>query len=360
MRLNHFNLLPYLLGRSWLDATTVVAGDAVVIERRLRHTSFVVEQRSGDGVFVKQLHDPHPNAAASLRREAAFYRAVATGRLAQLAGFVPTFVGYDEHEHILALALVDGVSAQDRAVSGRPLNAVEAAALGTALAATHAVAAATARAAAPGALDETVPWAFHLAQFLAGSSQPLPGAGASFIGVLRSHPQLIDWLGQVAAWWRHGTLIHGDLKWENVLLPNASSAAEASNPGNQGRVRLIDWELAAVGDPAWDLATLVQAPLVRSALVLGQARALDRSDLTPHREALRALVGAWVTATRPHDPGQEYQRLLSYTAVRLVYSAYEHAAVSPQIHPAILAMVATAWQMLRDRHFADALLGFAS
>jgi hypothetical protein len=75
-------------------------------------------------------------------------------------------------------------------------------------------------------------------------------------------------------------------------------AASGADPatGDPHGVRLIDWELVAAGDPAWDVATLLQAALVRTCLVQAQARALEPSDLRPHRDALQALVRAWATA----------------------------------------------------------------
>ncbi|MCG8461619.1 MAG: hypothetical protein MI919_35505, partial [Holophagales bacterium] len=186
MRLDKQNLFTYLIGRSWLDTEALISGDAVVIERRLRHTSFVVEQQGGGGLFVKQLHDPHPEAAASLRREAGLYTSISEGRLPELGPLVPAFVGYDEHERVLALARFEGRSAQDRAVAGRPPTAVEASALGTALAALHRVSAEAARAATPGALGEDLPWAFHLDHAIAYSPSAVPGAGPAMLGVLRS------------------------------------------------------------------------------------------------------------------------------------------------------------------------------
>lgn len=348
MQLNQTSLLAYLLGRSWLDGDAVISGDAVVRERRLRHTSFVVEQDGPGGLFVKQLHDPHPEALSSLVREVAFYRAVVAGRLPGLAPVVPRLVGWDEHERVLALTRFDGDSAQDRAVAGRPLTPDEATRTGDALARAHRVSAATAQSMAPEALGDPMPWAFHLARFLETGPRPIPGAGRDLLDVLRNHPLLVDWLAQLTAWWRPGTLIHGDLKWENVLLGRS---------GGDVRVCLIDWEMASVGDPVWDVATLLQAALLRTCLVRGTSSPLERHDMQRFHFVQRAFLGAWASAMGLADLGTERRRLLAFTAARLVYSAYEHAAVSPTIHPAIVAMVTTAWQMLGDERHAATLVG---
>ncbi len=48
-----------------------------------------------------------------------------------------------------------------------------------------------------------------------------------------------------------GCLVNHDLKWDNVVVTK------------DGRVVLLDWELAGLGDPAWDLGCLVSEHLVR-------------------------------------------------------------------------------------------------
>lgn len=54
-----------------------------------------------------------------------------------------------------------------------------------------------------------------------------------------------------------GCLVNHDLKWDNVVL--AASSAARPDPV------LLDWELAGLGDPAWDLGCLLAEHLVRGA-----------------------------------------------------------------------------------------------
>ena len=52
-----------------------------------------------------------------------------------------------------------------------------------------------------------------------------------------------------------GCLVNHDLKWDNVVLT-----------GPTQQPVLVDWELAGLGDPAWDLGCLLAEHLVRDPL----------------------------------------------------------------------------------------------
>lgn len=65
---------------------------------------------------------------------------------------------------------------------------------------------------------------------------------------IAADPLLSGLLEAGAAAWRPECLVHGDLKWDNCLV-------EAN------RVRVIDWELSGLGDPAWDVSCVIAEQL---------------------------------------------------------------------------------------------------
>lgn len=65
---------------------------------------------------------------------------------------------------------------------------------------------------------------------------------------IAADPLLSGLLAAGAAAWRPECLVHGDLKWDNCLV-----AAD--------RVRVIDWELSGLGDPAWDVSCVIAEQL---------------------------------------------------------------------------------------------------
>ncbi len=123
--------------------------------------------------------------------------------------------------------------------------------------------------------------------------------------------------------WRPVALIHADLKHDNVLV----------GPG--GRIALIDWEMARVGDPAWDLAGLMVRPLLdpesggwcdanlrAAARLVGLYASASRLAFAPLAQRLVLYCGAWLLMNMVQfrsmvaDPGEtDTQRMLGVATV---------------------------------------------
>ena len=77
------------------------------------------------------------------------------------------------------------------------------------------------------------------------------------IALLQTDRELGAALDRIADEWWPGALIHGDVRFENVL-------AIGSQPGFDANVCLVDWETATFGDPCWDLGCLIAEFVHRS------------------------------------------------------------------------------------------------
>lgn len=126
------------------------------------------------------------------------------------------------------------------------------------------------------------------------------------------HRRALEALREARERWRPMCLIHGDLKHDNVLV-------EADEHGITG-VTVIDWEMARLGDPAWDLAGLA----VRLPLMTPEADGWAGADL----DAVAAVVGAYAAASGLGAPALA-RRVTLYTGVWQLMVAVQSRSTRP-------------------------------
>jgi Ser/Thr protein kinase RdoA (MazF antagonist) len=128
---------------------------------------------------------------------------------------------------------------------------------------------------------------------------------------LLADPDASGALRAVIAGWAAESVIHGDLKWDNCLVDDTEAAAR--------RLRVIDWELAGFGDPAWDVGCALAEHYVAGALL--------PERLGPRREdAIALLLRAYADAAQMDRARLDAfpARVATATAARLVQCAVEH------------------------------------
>jgi hypothetical protein len=156
-----------------------------------------------------------------------------------------------------------------------------------------------------------------------------------------------------------GDLVHGDLRWENVLV-----APVAPSPG----VWLVDWEMGGSGERAWDVgcfaASGVSAWLSSIPTVPGVApsRLVAEAGL-PMDAILPGLAAFWTAycAAGPHLPADAWtRRCAQLAAVRIVHLAFFRSWREVGLHPLAVAHLQVALHILADPGRAGReLLGMA-
>ncbi|MBX9245203.1 phosphotransferase [Actinotalea ferrariae] len=310
----------HLVGAGVVPAEVLVRDGVRVRDVSRRHLDHLVTIGDGQGgVFVKQGVGAERRAAVAA--EAAVL-ALLAGRT-DLAAHLPTVRHVDAARSMLVLDAVPGaVSLREHHHRTGRLPVLASRGLGRALARLHDGTTGQGHAAlhrgpaptlrlhrpTPAALDQTGRGARAVLAVLQGA----PGAGALLDAVAE------DW---------HGTsLLHGDVRWDNVLLSPAPGARRVS------RVTLVDWELAQLGDPAWDLgcafgehlAAWVAGLAVSSHAPPGEAGG-GATPLARVHASSRALWHAYLSARRVDDVAGFRLRAVRYAACRLLQSALERA-----------------------------------
>lgn len=343
VRMQPDEAIAFLLEGRLLDPRDLVQGEVRVEDRSARHRGFAVHCTTRSGIFLKQALSG--DVLGTLATEAAFYQQVGgAGRLSALAPFVPRLLGYDRGRQLLALELLDASNARAGAGGAHALADIGSE-LGTMLALCHA-AGTSDDADTRSAFAEMLPWAFHVAQPSPAIFRDVCPLQLELIRLVQRHRDVVDRFREMRRAWRCRAFIHGDLRWTNVLLDQG------------GGIRLVDWEAAGLGDPAWDLACAFEGWLSRGLETIplapddGPAEAAAR--FAGSLPALQVqMSGLWRSYARravwdEEDAGARRDRATAYTGARLLQSAYEWAAGRDKLTPFILLTVQLAVSLLRQ------------
>lgn len=171
--------------------------------------------------------------------------------------------------------------------------------------------------------------------------------------LIKNHSRLKTVLGSAALLWSHSYLIHGDIKWDNFLLMHVDESMK--------NMRLIDWELAGIGDPGWDLAGVLNELLMTEAYSQGKTARDYRDEAHLYvlfetvREAAIGIKDTYTQGGMNHFNRQFAEKLILFTAVRLLQSAFEMAVVETVTQSEIAFPIQIAEYVLTYPSISDVL-----
>lgn len=326
-----------------------------VREPESRHPT-LRERRAGRTAFVKLAHGPDDRV--ELAREAEILGLIAA-RCPQTAERLPELLGWDARAGRLTLEEIQGRDLRRIVLRNGRLPEESAAQLGRAAALLHEEGRRLAddppaHAPGAGAVDWHRPAPGHL--------RLLSLAGVELIQAVQRSAPLCGHLDRLLARRPGDTLVHGDLRWENVLVED--------DDARPLRVRLVDWELAGWGEAAWDVACFMAACLGAWLSTTPHVPGVPPDRLADLAEvplpAVRpALVAFWTAyvGTRGlegHGLAAWAERCTELVAVRLVHLAMEATQGDEYLRTAPVAHVQVALNVLDDPARAAAgLLGIA-
>jgi aminoglycoside phosphotransferase (APT) family kinase protein len=349
--LTHAGVARYLVEAGLLSARSIVDGDLVVRDASRRNQNFLVERRRGASYVVKQGNGP--GGPAAIAREAAVYEEL--GRHDELRSLAPAMCRHDTDTATIVLEYLPGSHDVRSQGASAAFAADLAAAVGRALAILHSASPAVAGAKAahpPGILSIHEPGV--------GQLRELSGAAIALVEIVQRTPGFSSLLDQVAGEWQVTTFIHGDLRWDNVVVVPAGGADDA-------RVLFVDWELARIGDPAWDVGTLFAQYLsdwLVSIPITGRtppARlpALARRPLESMQPAMEALWRGYAAGSdlRSGKAEEVLRRAVLFAGACLVQTAFEMAQEDAVLSALPALHLQLALNSLRRPRRAAALLG---
>jgi aminoglycoside phosphotransferase (APT) family kinase protein len=326
---------------AFLAARGVIASDASPAVSDLRRTNRVFRVAAEPTVlFVKQSPTMNAAAYAGSRREASLYGLAAHDEA--LRRLAPRLAYCDSRFGVLVTE--ERAGAVDFAAFAReegraPADFEEK--LADALARHHARALAS--------------LGLHQAEFDEGRRCPAvltlgharPDAWIAFgpIGpqvaaLFRRRRRLARLFNETQIDWRFDALIHGDLGFENIVLYPRSAVSPL--------FYFVDWEMACLGDAAWDLATILRPAL--TATMTGRALEAEFGaisafrppplDLAPRSRFWRAYARGreWNRTTSR----AELFRVVRFSAIQIAWSVIERSRRTPKFDPEAIHAVEAA------------------
>jgi thiamine kinase-like enzyme len=183
-------------------------------------------------------------------------------------------------------------------------------------------------------------------------------ASREFVRVVQQLPALSRHLTRLRAGWTRTALIHGDLRWSNLLV------APAGPRSGMRQLTIVDWELARFGDPVWDVGTVFGEYLacwLQSIPLLGNDAGaqlpLARAPLERMVPALRAFWSAYARqAVSPGLLDATLTRAVEYAAAWLLQNAFERTQAADHMGGHALVHIQVSENILDDPAGAAASL----
>jgi aminoglycoside phosphotransferase (APT) family kinase protein len=322
-------VVPYLLERGLVGAADIVEGDLEIVDVGRRNENLKVIRKRGMSYMLKQPGTGEPATDATIRCEAALYGYLEVARsAAPLQAFLPRFCGWDEDRCLLVLELVEGrpLWRHYAATEAPEFPADSAAPLGDALGTVHHFFRQVAR--APDWMSElhaAPPWILSAHRPSPEVFSRLSPANLQLLSLLQKESALVSGLDSLQKEWTPDTLIHNDLKGDNVLVV----------PDGEDRpsVRIVDWELVQIGDAAWDVGAVFRDFLdywLMSVPLSGDLSAEEMLDAAkiPLAQLHPAARAFWSGYCGAADIGRSSQgafllRSLRFAGARLAQGSYE-------------------------------------
>lgn len=133
---------------------------------------------------------------------------------------------------------------------------------------------------------------------------------------LKKKPHMIKVFSVLREEWYHSppTLLHGDLKHSNILVKwNEDNSAIA-------KLTLIDWEMACIGDPLWDVAGMIAYWIYEKHKTLPVLTAHECSFCIEH------FIQAYFGTTPPQAT---ITKISHYTGAQLIHRLWFNTFSSP-------------------------------
>lgn len=354
MFLTSKNIVYYLLERGLITFQSVVDGGFMVVEASRRNRNFKVIRKHNPSYFVKQVKSWEPQAITSLQREAnCYWLAQSDPDFAPLAFLLSQYYFFDQSRYILIIEMLPEAESlhEHHARLGKfPVKIANQ--LGKILGGYHQQAGKKLQNNQQSAIfPKMAPWILSAHQQNSQLFNLQSAGGSQILSIIQDYPELHQELDKIRNRWQFNSLIHGDMKWDNFIVYPEEGKEDKLN------LKLVDWELADIGDSDWDVGGILQSYIsfwIMSIQIAQETPPAQFVDLAhyPLEDMQPAIQAFWnsytdVMEVKKMDAEQLLERCVKYGAARMIQTAYEYMYLSPQISPNAVCLLQASLNILK-------------
>lgn len=334
--LGEIELAGVLINKGLIGRKKFVGGEVrfTLADRRNRNIRITI--RDAVGLFTKQAKTPE--GKTTLEHEWAFLKMLERTK-DELSQHLPRNIYYDRKLNLLVLELIpSGRSMHDLLMQQWGELASQSASVGRAIGRLHN------RPVSSDALSlKRGPIAFGWNKPPYSLLKNISPANVRLIAAVQADAPLSEGLDQLHLDWRSTSLVHGDAKLDNILI------------GPDG-VFLVDWELATVGDPRWDMATIFSSFLSSWVATMPMAHGVGidlmtrqaRISLATIQGCVRPLWNAYADTRGISRIDRFLEGTVAYCGARLVQTAYEYMQYANRLTANAVYLLQIAANLIKD------------
>jgi 5-methylthioribose kinase len=306
--------------------------------------------------LVKQPDAAAVGAPLTIASEAAFYSFCQNeSGVSAVRAVVPTLVYFDPTKALLVMELIEKAvplwtSYRNFEPSNFPLHI--AFTLGETLATFHGLFASirTPEDVRLGWLRHDAPWIMQIHKPTPELLGSISAANYQTLTILQNRENFSEKLDSLRPLWTSSTVIHGDIKSDNILVKFTKDSASCSE------VFLVDWELVQIGDPAWDIAGVLQDFVLFWITSMTPASTIDEMiENGPYRMiGLHSGIRAFWRGYRSKSGFTQSEnesllaRAIKFSGARLIQSAFEMAYTAYTLPQASTLLLQISSNLLSD------------
>jgi aminoglycoside phosphotransferase (APT) family kinase protein len=361
--LNQADVVAYLLKKQWLNPEAIIREQLKIVNLSRRNWNFKVISTQHPCFFIKQGNGEID--LGTIDHEASMYEFFQQQHSA-LQAYLPHYLGYERTTQVLTLEWIrDAQDLNTYQLKQGKFPKYIAAEIAKTLAVLHrhtiCQELTTGAQNWKGVLPSLMPWVLNAHRPQWTVLRTISQANLKLMGMLQKFPAFGEHLDALDQDWNPTVWVHGDIKFDNFIVYRSAPADRSL------QLKLIDWEFAGVGDPCWDLGSVLSAYLklwIFSIPITGEVPPSEFAKLAkyPLVKMQGAITTFWQTYCQRMalSPGAADAYLLKSVrlgAARLIQTALELTSMG-QLTSTIICLLQLSLNMLKmPEKAATQLLG---